>query len=363
MDSRERVYLALNHEEPDRVPTDFWMSGGLRRKLEAKLGMTRPAFLDAHDIDLRYIDGPAYVGPPLRTLPDGSQEDIWGVPRRAVSVSVGDGAETYHEVAAYPLAAAKTVEDIEAYPHWPRPEWLDYRMIEAQCDAVRAQGRIAVFMGDRLNRIAQLKPAMYLRGIDQILVDMAAQPEIARAILGRIRDFYCDYAERILDAANGKLDIVLTGDDFGAQNAPLLSPRMWANFIGDGFERYCRLASRANVKVMHHTCGSVRPIIPLMVERGLDILQSLQPEAANMDLRAIKVEFGDRLCFQGGISIQHTLPFGAPADIREEVKDRVQALAPGGGYILGTAHNIQADTSVENVHALLKAYRELGRYG
>jgi uroporphyrinogen decarboxylase len=113
---------------------------------------------------------------------------------------------------------------------------------------------------------------------------------------------------------------------------------------------------------MHHTCGSVRPLIPGMIERGLDVLQSLQPEAADMDPARLKSDFGKRLTFHGGISIQQTLPFGSVDDVRQEVADRVAALAPGGGYILGTSHNLQADTPVENAEALFRAYLELGSY-
>jgi uroporphyrinogen decarboxylase len=99
-----------------------------------------------------------------------------------------------------------------------------------------------------------------------------------------------------------------------------------------------------------------------MIERGLDILQSLQPEAAEMDSWGLKAEFGDRLGFHGGLSIQRTLPFGTPDEIRNEVRARVDALASGGGYILCTAHNIQADTPIENVKALLRAYKDYGSY-
>jgi len=171
------------------VRIDFWMSGGLRRKLLSALCVSEQAFLDRHDVDLRYIAGPRFVGPPLRTFADGSSEDLWGVRRQMVIVPTGDGAESYQEVVASPLAAATTVEEVEAYDHWPSPDWFDYSDIAAQCAAIRAQGRVAVFMGDRLNRIAQLKPAMYLRGMEQILLDMAWQPDLARAIKARIRRF------------------------------------------------------------------------------------------------------------------------------------------------------------------------------
>ncbi|MDP6779729.1 MAG: uroporphyrinogen decarboxylase family protein, partial [Candidatus Latescibacteria bacterium] len=254
------------------------------------------------------------------------------------------------------------VEEIESYPGWPSPDWFDYGDIEAQCEAIRSNGRVVVFMGDRLNRISQLKPAMYLRGIEQILVDIVLSPEIAQAIFSHIRSFYHAYAERIFESAKGKLDVVLTGDDFGSQNGPLLSPDAWSTFLGDGFEAYAGLARCFGLRVMHHTCGAVRPIVPLMLERGLDILQSLQPEATGMEPTSLKAEFGDRLSFHGGISIQKTLPFGLPDDVRKEVRERVEALAPGGGYILCTSHNIQADTPLRNVSALLEAYGTFGRY-
>ena len=362
MNSRERTFRALDFEEPDRIPIDFWMSGGFRRKLESALNVSEEMFLDAHDVDLRYIEGPAYIGPPMRTFPDGSDEDIWGVRRRAVAVRTGDGVETYREVAESPLASAASVEEVHEYGHWPSPEWFDYSRIEAQCEEIRRRERVVVFMGDRLNRIAQLKPAMYLRGIEQLFLDMSLNPELVGAILSHIRKFYCAYAERIFEAAVGKLDILLTGDDFGSQNGPLLSPKMWVDFLGKGFADYVGIARSYDLRVMHHTCGSVRPLIPLLMDRGLDILQSLQPEAADMDPRALKAEFGDRLAFHGSISIQRTLPFCTPEEVRNEVRDRTEALGPGGGYILCTSHNIQADTPVRNVETLLEAYGEYGRY-
>jgi len=362
MDSRERTYLALNHEEPDRVPVDLWMSAGLKKKLAHATGASAEEFLDRHDVDLRYIEGPAYVGPPLEAFPDDTEADLWGVRRRSITVPLAGGQETYHEVAHSPLARARTVQEVLDYSGWPSPDWFDFRGIERQCDQVRERGRVAVFMGDRLNRIAQLKPAMYLRGVEQILMDLAVNPDLARAVFHRIAAFYREYERRLLEAAPGKLDLLLTGDDFGSQNGPLVSPRMWEEFLGDGFAEYVRLAHEAGVRVMHHTCGAVRPIVPLMLERGLDVLQSLQPEAAGMDPRALKAEFGDRLAFHGGISIQRTLPFGTPDEVRAEVRRVVEALAPGGAYILCTAHNIQADVPLENVAALLDAYRDFGQY-
>jgi uroporphyrinogen decarboxylase len=326
-------------------------------KLERELGTSYGQVLDRYDVDLRYIAGPDYIGPPLE-----QGRDIWGVRRTAVDVDVPGGMESYKEVAESPLAAMERVEQIERYAGWPSADAFDYGMVEAQCDAIRSRGRVVVFMGDRLNRVAQLKPAMYLRGLENIFIDLALHPEIARAILGRIKAFYLDYLERILEAARRKIDIVLTGDDFGSQKGLLTSPQAWRAFLRPGFAEYIALIKSYGAVAMHHTCGSVVDIVPDMIACGLDVLQSVQPEAAHMSLAALKARFGRALCFHGGISIQRTLPFGTPDQVRCEVRQIAETIRPDGGYIFCTAHNIQADTPVGNVQALMDAYHEYGRY-
>jgi len=338
------------------------MSSGFTTKVEAAWGVTAEQILDEHDVDLRYIEGPRYVGPPLRSFRDGTDEDIWGVRRRTVVVPATDGKETYKEVAVSPLASASTVEEVDQYDHWPSADWFDCSKIEFQCSEIQNRGRVAVFMGDRLNRIAQLKPGMYLRGMEQIYLDMIENPDLTRAVFSHIRGFYCEYSNRIFEAANGKLDALMMGDDFGSQRGPLVSRQMWEAFLGDGFADYVRIAKGHGARVMHHTCGAVRPLIPPLVERGLDVLQSIQPEAEGMTAESLKADFGSRLSFHGGISIQRTMPFGSADDVRRETRDRIEALAPGGGYILGTSHNIQADAPVENFRAMLEAHKAYGSY-
>ena len=354
MDSRERTFRALAHQAGDRIPIDFWATEAVIQRLETECGQPHTAFLDHYDVDLRYIDGPAYIGPPL-----GPGMDIWGVARSTVAAGP---LESYSEVTEAPLRGAQSPDDIERYPHWPDPDWFDYSVVEAQCDAVLRQNRVVVFMGDRLNRVAQLKPAMYLRGTEGIFLDLAARQEIAEAIFGRIRAFYLAYLDRILQAARGKVDIVLTGDDFGGQHGLLLSAGMWRGFLRPGFADYIGLIHHHQARAMHHTCGSVVEIIPDMIACGLDILQSIQPEAKGMSLAHLKECFGRDLCFQGGVSIQRTMPYGSPEDVRREVRAIADLVKPDGGYIFCTSHNIQADTPVANIIALMEAYHEYGGY-
>ena len=362
MTSRDRVLLAINHEIPDRIPVDFWASPGCLRRIESEVGMTHDAFLDAHDVDVRYIAGPEYIGPPLAGERPGGSVDIWGVSRKVVEIRLAGGVERYNEVARSPLAEATTADDVLTYRHWPSPDWFDYSVIEPQCDEVLRSGRAVAFMGDRLNRVAQLKPALYLRGDESFLIDMVVSPELARAIIGKIREFYLGYLERILDASRGKIDVLVSGDDFGTQQGLLVSTAMWDAYLKDGFAAYVALVKSRGVKTMHHTCGSVAALIPRLIECGLDVLQSLQPEARGMSIGGLKSAFGSQLAFQGGVSIQRTMPFGAREEIRAEVKNLAEVAGAGGGYIFGTAHNIQADTPVESVQTLMQAYCEFGRY-
>ncbi len=348
VNSRDRVHIALQRKAADRIPIDFWATDAVYDYIEQSLGLTRQAFLDRYDVDFRYIEGPRYIGPPLRL-----DTDIWGVRRSTIAAG---GGETYSEVCDAPLSGALDGGDVDRYAHWPDPDWFDYGTIEAQCDAVLRQERVVVFMGDRLNRVAQLKPAMYIRGTEEIFTDMAFREEIADAVLGRIRRFYVEYLGRILEASAGKIDIVLTGDDFGGQHGLLISPEMWRRFIQPGFAQYVALIQHYGASSMHHTCGSVVDLIPDFIECGLDVLQSLQPEAAGMKFADLHGRFGEAISFQGGISIQRTMPFGTEDDIREEVARIAASGGSDGGYIFCTSHNIQADTPIENITALMNAY-------
>ncbi len=361
MDSRTRVAKALALTEPDRVPVDYWAASEVTAKLLRRFGFSSKEELLRHfNADFRYIDGPVYIGPEPVVRDDGSVEDHFGVPRKRVLYGEGDQRGAYSEVAAFPLEYAESAEEVERYAKWPRAEWFDYEPVREQARRARELGKAVVFMGDRLNRCAQLKPAMYLRGVDKILLDLYMNPDMAQAIFRRISEFYCEYMRRTLDAAGGNIDIVFTGDDFGTQQNTFMSNDTWRTMLREGFRRFIDIGHEFGCKVAHHTCGSVASLIPDFIDCGLDILNPLQPGVQGMDYGRIKAEFGRDIAFHGGMSIQTTLPYGTAEDIRNEVKDRIARLADGGGYILCTAHNIQTDTPPENIEALFHAYAEFG---
>ena len=341
------------------MPFDYWAVSETTQRLQDHLGLDSPeGLLHTLGVDLRYIQGPSLVGQELRRHADGSVEDLWGVRRRTITVTGPGYTWTYKQVVDAPLAGMTTVQEIERYLRWPSPDWWDYSQIATDCE--RQRGYAVVIAGDRLDRTAQLKPAMYLRGMEQFYTDLVLNPKLAQAIIARIADYYLAYNRRVFEAAQGKADIFMMGDDFGMQQGLLVSADTWRKFFRENFVKYIDLAHQYGLKVMHHTCGSVRALIPDFIEAGLDILQSLQPRAKDMNLAELKRTFGRHLCFHGSMDIQETLPRGTVEDVRREVAERLRAGKPGGGFIICTAHNLLPDAPLANILALFEAYHELG---
>jgi len=253
------------------------------------------------------------------------------------------------------------VEEINAYKAWPTPDWWDYSKVKAEC-AYWHPEYFVLNKGDRLDRTAQLKPMMYLRGIQQTFIDLAMNPDIVECIRDHVVNYFVEYNPKVFGAGGNEIDMFMMGDDMGGQRGPLISVEMWQKYFRDAFRKYCDIAHEYGLKVMYHTCGDVYQLIPEFIENGLDCLQSLQPQATNMDIKRLKQEFGKHLSFQGGMDIQQVLPLGTPEDVKKMVQYAAENAKRDGGYIFGTAHNIQADTAMENVVALFEAYHEYGVY-
>jgi len=296
----------------------------------------------AHDLEQQddevWAEVP-YVGPPL-----AAGADMWGVHRSAVSY----GAGSYDEIDHYPLGEAESFDDL-AQHLWPRVEWFDYAVLPARLAQLRADGDHALLVGN--GNI--FETSWYMRGYERMMMDFALAPELAHAILGRVTDFYVEHFHRILDLARGEIDLVFTADDIGGQEGLLMSLDMWREFLKPCHERMNRTIHEFGTKVVYHTDGAVMEAVPGLIDMGIDVLQALQFDAKGMDAAALKDSYGDRLCFEGGVSVQKTLPFGTTADVREEVRQRIRVLGCGGGYIFSSSHAIQAGTPPENIVAMI----------
>ena len=363
MTARQRTRKAINFEEADRIPIDNWMVPEIKKRCMEYWGCeNEEELLEFLGVDVRDNYGASYVGQEFKKYDDGTVEDLWGVRRKVVTYGKGTSHEgTFKEVSWSPLEHMKTVEEINTYTRWPTPDWWDYSKVKQDCAKWHPQ-YFVLNKGDRLDRTAQLKPMMYMRGIQQTFIDLAANPKIVECIRDHIINYFVNYNPKVFQAAAEEMDMFMMGDDMGGQQGSLVGPDMWKRYFADGFRKYCDIAHKYGLKVMYHTCGDVYALIPLMIENGLDCLQSVQPTATNMDIKRLKKEFGKHLSFQGGMDIQQVLPLGTREDVKKMVKYAADNAKSGGGYIFGTSHNIQADTAIENVAALFEAYHEYGVY-
>lgn len=350
MNHKQRVLTALSHKEPDRTPCDYLSTPEIDAKMMEYFQVDNmDAVLEKLGVDLRVIDAP-YIGPELKTWPDGRFENYWGHIRKPIKNEAG----VYNESVEFPYARFKTVDDVNNF-RWPKADWFDYSQIESDCDKYKDY---AVVFGapnnmDLINGIA------YGRGVEQILYDIALGDPVWLACMEK--RFQCCYerSEKALKAGNGKIDILWIGDDYGTQNGLLISPDMLRKYFIPKLKAMCDLGHKYGAKVMHHSCGSTKEIWPDLIEAGLDIYDTIQPEAADMDPAELKTEFGDRICFHGTISTQRTMPFGSTEDVAAEVKLRIETVGKNGGFILAPSHNFQPDTSIENILAMYKAARKL----
>jgi len=176
-------------------------------------------------------------------------------------------------------------------------------------------------------------------------------------------DYYAAVSQRIFDAAAPALDIFFIGNDFGTQRGPVMSPSLFRRFFFPHLQRLARLGHAYGLKVMMHCCGGYAPLIPQMIEAGLDGLHAVQPSCEGMDLTELKRAFGDKILFNGAIDSHHVLIQGRPEFVREETRKVLNIMKPGGGYVAGASHDwILEETPVENVLAMFDAIAEFGRY-
>ncbi|MCK5203964.1 MAG: hypothetical protein KAR15_08830, partial [Desulfobacterales bacterium] len=270
MTPRERALKAINFEEADRVTIDNWMVPEIKKRCMEYWGCENEEDLLAFlGVDVRDNYGPSYVGQEFKEFDDGTVADLWGVRRRQVIYGKGTSHEgIFKEVSWSPLEHMTTVEEMEAYEGWPSPDWWDYSKMKEDCAYWHPQ-YFVLNKGDRLDRTAQLKPMMYLRGIEQTFIDLAENPKIVECIRDHVVNYFLEYNPRVFTAADGGFDMFMMGDDLGGQRGPLVSVEMWRRYFGDAFRKYCDIAHSYGLKVMYHTCGDVYHLIPDFIERGL----------------------------------------------------------------------------------------------
>lgn len=344
--SRERVKLALAHRDTDRTPVSMICSGINSPAREEFARYVEDKF---HTPLANYLHGildVESVGVGCKQMFDPGF-DLWGVHRSTVQNPNGG---SYDEIDFAPLAACETAGDLAKH-RWPQPEWFDFAALPAIVKKSRQRKDNALFLAN--GNI--FETAWFMRGFEQIFMDFILNPEFAHALLNRVTDFYIDYFSRQLEQVPGKIDLVFTADDIAGQNGLLMSLEMWEEFVKPCHTRLNAKLHEYGVKVIYHSDGAVTEAVPGLIDMGIDILQALQFDAANMDPKFLKQTYGDRLCFEGGVSVQKTLPFGTPDDVRREVANLRRILGRQGGYIIGPSHVIQEGTPVANIAAFFES--------
>lgn len=354
MTSRERVLAAFAHEEPDRVPAWLGASPEFMALARQHLGVPDDEAVLRHIGDdfrrvyARFV-GPSWAHPTEGlTCHGATYRSPFGVERRGYG---------YGQPFSHPLEHASTLREIHDYP-WPDPAWMDPSDIRAQ--AAQWNGQYAILGGDWS---PFFHDAIDLLGMENMLIKMYEQPELVDAVLTRIVDYYFDVSQRIFDAAADVIDIFFIGNDFGTQTGPVMSPALFRRFILPHLKRLVDLGHAYGLKVMLHCCGGFYPLIPLMIEIGLDGLQSLQPCARGMDPAQLKRAFGDKIVLNGCIDTHHVLIKGTPESVRARTREILEIMKPGGGYVASPSHDyVLPETPVENVLALYETVQEYGWY-
>lgn len=382
MNSRQRVQLTLNHQEPDRVPFDLGssMMSGIHivayRNLRAYLGLptVEPRLADM-------IQQIVEIDPDVR---DRLRIDVQGLMRRGVAHFTQPVAERgeytqfydewgtgwmmpregglYYDMTEFPLAHAETVADVERH-RWPdptRPARFQGLRERAQ-QAAEVEGQ-AVFIGSLCAGIMEM--ATRFRGFERFFADLVENEALAVALMTKVMELKIAYWERVLAQVGDLVDVVGEADDLGGQTRMLISPAMYRRLVKPLHRQlFDFIHARSRAKVFFHTDGAVRPVLPDLIEIGVDILNPLQMSAAGMETAGIKRDFGRDLTFWGGgVDTQAVLAGGTPQQVRDEVRRRIDDLAPGGGFVFGAVHNIQADVPPENIMALWETLQEFGDY-
>jgi uroporphyrinogen decarboxylase len=381
MSSRDRVLVAINHEEPDRVPIVIGASNATGLKVAPYHGLKRLLGLGGED---RYI----YDWPELGTvLPDEAvlerlHSDVRGVfdafpaetiarnrARPAHSPFIDDWGSGQVEIedgswypAVHPMADATTLDAIERYP-WPDmddPGRVAH--VRDAAAALAANGRYAILATPWL--LFPFERAFAMQGLETFLMNLAIEPEFAEALLRRIAESCKTLMGHFLDELGEDVDIIKIGDDLGTEQSLLMSPAMYRRILKPIHADYIEfIKARTKAKVFFHTDGDVFDLLDDFVEIGVDILNPVQSGSGKLgNLAEVKRRYGTRLALCGAIDTQHVLPTGTPDDVRAEVRRAIGTLAPGGGYLLAAVHTIMNEVPPENVLAMADAAVEFGRY-
>ena len=347
MTSRERVCQALDHKKTDRMPADFRATDSVTGKIIRYMGVVdEEELLQALGVDLRRIlfdHNLPDAGPDA----DGYMRNMWGVkypqddPNRGIFKAV------------YPFCRSTTVDDVNNHP-WPDPADLDFTDVAPRCKEYHES--YVVYGSPWCPFFHEVG---WIVGQENFFIWMETKPDVLDVIIRHIVAYELEATRLFLTAACGHIDITYFGNDFGTQRSLFISPAHYERFIRKPLKRFVELSHEFNCRVMKHSCGAVRPLLPRFIDDGIDILDPVQTAAAGMALDGLVGDFGDRICFHGGMDTQTLLPFGSTGDVRDTVRAFRGLTRDCGGYILAGSQKYIDDIPAENLTALYEENQRL----
>ena len=382
MTPRERLLTALDHRQPDRVPIDLGgnQTGihkfayqklidllGLKEDIVImdavqQLAMPSEAVLERLGVDTRYVwagGAKSFKGGIVQRRRNGR---LWHdlTDEFGITWSMPDDYPYYMDISNSPLAGV-SIDQIGDYPFPKGDDPTRFDGLRDRVMQLRRQTPYPVISG--ISGVVY-EICWYMRGLENLFIDMIEQPAILEAIIDRTLEFWLGWFRLFMDEVGDVVDVIMIGDDLAGQDGPLFPPKLYRSIVKPRQKRLVQyIRSRSKAKIWYHSCGSIIEYIPDLLDNGIDILNPVQVSARGMDPRWLKATYGDKLVFWGGgIDSQHILPRASPDEVRKHVRRNVEAFKPGGGYVFNNVHNIQADVPPENVLAMFDAALEFGRY-
>ncbi|MBU0715778.1 MAG: hypothetical protein KJ964_10525 [Verrucomicrobia bacterium] len=343
---RERVRRAVQRESTDRIPIDFRAVGDVYTALRNHIGCSSDEEVCQRlhsDIRGLYKSYGTYHGPVEQHRPDGTFVDFWGIPYAKSVNAFGQICWNYIDP---PLGNANNTDEIRNYP-WPDPDWWDYDIADQlQLHTKPVPYWIGIFGSSILGRACQL------RGMEQTFVDMMEEHEIIEVIFDKVTSFFINTTVRALTAAQGRIDMVESMDDYGSQNGLLISPPLWRRHIKPRLKKFNDVVKQHGAVVYQHSCGSIMPLIDDLIEIGTEVLDPLQFSAHDMAPATLMSRFSSQLTFHGGMDIQQVVPRLPIPELLTEAQRIIDVMAVRHGYIFAGTHYFQVDATPEKIIAL-----------
>jgi uroporphyrinogen decarboxylase len=302
MNSRERVMGTVNRTGYDRIPIKHEGTPEVNHMIMQYFGLRNmEQLLRVVGDDFRYVE-PIYIGPTLRTFPDGSIEGYWGERYKYAEFEGGKYLESCYQ----PFAGIDSVDKLDR-SHFPTADWFDYSTIKEQAKSIRRE--FAVCCGtagdtDFINGIGRA------RGPEQVLMDLIDENPVYLEIMNARFNFYYEMHRRILEAGDGLIDFVHIGEDFGTQKGPLISIDIFEKLFAPKYKKHFNMVHSYGAMVMEHICGNAVMFLPRLIELGLDVYDVVQPTSPEADIAVLKERFGDKLIFCGSMCVQNRVSVG-----------------------------------------------------